>query len=159
MILLYFVSVCFHIRKFVLCELEVVCYNDCRTNELLWEGVTAMQVRMTYKYRLYDNKQNAHLDRAIDIAAEIWNHCIALHRRYYRMYGKHLSTNRLKVFLTKLKRREKYAYWNLLGSQAIQDVVERIGRSYDAFFIHVKEDMVVKLPQSFVKKQTISLLP
>ena len=97
-----------------------------------------MQVRMTYKYKLYDNKQDRHLDRAIDIAAEIWNHCIAFHRRYYRMYWKHLSANRLKVFLTRLKRREKYAHWNLLGSQAIQDVVERIGRSYDAFFTHVK---------------------
>ena len=53
-----------------------------------------MQVRMTYQYKLYNNKQNSHLDRAIDIAAEIWNHCIALHRRYYRMYGKHLSANR-----------------------------------------------------------------
>ena len=98
-----------------------------------------MQVRMTYQYKLYNNKQNSHLDRAIDIAAEIWNHCIALHRRYYRMYGKHLSANRLKVFLAKLKHREKYAHWNLLGSQAVQDIPERIARAYDAFFSHVKE--------------------
>ena len=98
-----------------------------------------MQVRMTYQYKLYNNKKNRHLDHTIDIAADIWNHCIALHRRYYRMYGKHLSANRLKVFLTKLKRREKYAHWNLLGSQAVQDIVERIARSYDAFFTHVKE--------------------
>ena len=48
-----------------------------------------MQVRMTYQYKLYDHKQNRHLDRTIDIAAEIWNHCIALHRRYYRIFGKH----------------------------------------------------------------------
>ena len=113
-----------------------------------------MQVRMTYKYKLYDNKQNAHLDQAIDIAAEIWNHCIALHRRYYRMYGKHLSANRLKVFLTKLKRRGKYAHWNLLGSQAVQDVVERIDRSYDAFYVHIKEGRSGrKAPPKFRKRK------
>lgn len=112
-----------------------------------------MQVRMTYQYKLYNNKQNRHLDRAIDIAAEVWNHCIALHRCYYRMYGKHLSANRLKVFLTKLKRREKYAHWKLLGSQAIQDIVERIARSYDAFFAHVKEGRSGrKAPPKFRKR-------
>lgn len=113
-----------------------------------------MQVRMTYRYKLYDNKQNRHLDRAIDIAAEIWNHCIALHRRYYRMFGKHLSANRLKVFLAKLKRREKYAHWNLLGSQAVQDIPERIARAYDAFFTHVKERRSGrKAPPKFRKRK------
>lgn len=34
------------------------------------------------QFRLYDSKRNCHLDNAIDLAAEIWNHCIALHRRY-----------------------------------------------------------------------------
>jgi len=97
-----------------------------------------MQVRMTYKYKLYNSKQNRHLDEAISIAAEIWNHCITLHRRYYRMYGKFLPANQLKVFLTKLKKRDKYAHWKQLGSQAIQDIPERINRSYEAFFDHVK---------------------
>lgn len=116
-----------------------------------------MQVRMTYKYRLYSNKQNRHLDHAIDIAAEIWNHCIALHRRYYRMFGKHLSANRLKVFLTKLKKRNKYAHWKLLGSQAIQDIAERISRSYDAFFDHVKSGRSGrKAPPKFCKRKNYS---
>ena len=95
-------------------------------------------VRMTYRYKLYNSKQNKHLNRSIDIAAEIWNHCIALHRRYYRMYGKHLSDNKLKKHLTKLKKRDRYAHWNDLGSQAVQDVAERIGRAYKAFFEHHK---------------------
>lgn len=112
-----------------------------------------MQMRMTYKYKLYSNKQNRYLDQAINTAAEIWNHCIALHRRYYRMYGKFLSANRLKVFLTKLKKRSKYAHWRLLGSQAIQDIVERINRSYEAFFDHVKSGRSRrKAPPKFCKR-------
>lgn len=98
-----------------------------------------MKVRCTYRYRLYDGKQNKRFDDALAIAAEIWNHCIALHRRYYKLTGKHLSANRLKTHITKLKRRKKYEHWNQLGSQAIQDVVERIERSYQSFFAHTKE--------------------
>lgn len=40
--------------------------------------------------------------------------------------------------LTKLKNR-KYLHWNSLNSQAIQDIAERIDRSYRAFFAHIKE--------------------
>lgn len=112
-----------------------------------------MQIRMTYQYRLYDSKQNRHLDETIDIAAEIWNHCIALHRRYYKLFGKHLSDNKLKKHLAKLKKRAKYKHWNELGSQAIQDVAERIGRSYKAFFDHVKgKRQGRKSPPRFKKK-------
>lgn len=42
----------------------------------------------TYKFKLYKNKKNKHLDDGINIAASIWNYCIAMHRRYYRLYGK-----------------------------------------------------------------------
>ena len=120
-------------------------------------GATAMRLRMTYKYKLYNDKKNRHLDTAIDIAAEIWNHCIALHRRYYRMYGKFLSANRLKVYLAKLKKREKYAHWKQLGSQAIQDIPERINRSYEAFFDHVKAGKYGrKSPPKFCKRNKYS---
>ena len=44
--------------KKVLCEFAVVCYNGYRTNELFLRGAAAMQMRMTYKYKLYYNKQN-----------------------------------------------------------------------------------------------------
>ena len=89
----------------------------------------------TYKFKLYKNKR---LDDGINIAAAIWNYCIAMHRRYYRMYGKHLSANKLKKHITKVKRTH-HPEWQALGSQAIQDVVERVDRSYKAFFDHVKQ--------------------
>ena len=57
----------------------------------------------TYQYKLYRSKRNRHLDKAIDTAASIWNYCIAFHRRYYKLYGKHLSANRLMKQITKLK--------------------------------------------------------
>ncbi|HLP88104.1 MAG TPA: transposase, partial [Nostocaceae cyanobacterium] len=43
----------------------------------------------TLKFKLYEHKRNRYLKRMINIAGVIYNHCIALHRRYYRMWGKH----------------------------------------------------------------------
>ena len=90
-------------------------------------------IRRTYKYQLYHSRKTEYLDAEIELARQIWNHCLALQKRYYRIYGKYVSANRLKVFVTRL-RRSKYPEWQDLGSQAVQDVVERLDRSYQAFF-------------------------
>ena len=57
-------------------------------------------------------------------AANVYNHCIALHKRYYRMFGKHLNKNKLMKHIAKL--RNKNEYWQLVGSQAVQDIIQRI---------------------------------
>lgn len=113
-----------------------------------------IEVRCTYKYRLYDSKRNKQLDQYLCLAAEIWNHCIALHHRYYRLYGKHISANQMKKHLTKLMRRPKYRHWHELNSQSIQDIAERIERSYKAFFDHVKgKRHGRKSPPKFCKRE------
>ena len=105
----------------------------------------------TYKFKLYKNKKNKHLGDAIDIAASVWNYCIAMHRKYYKMYGKHLSANKLMKHITKVKK-TRHPEWQNLGSQAIQDVVQRVDRSYKAFFDHVKKKHSGrKSPPSFKK--------
>ena len=95
----------------------------------------------TFKYKLYSNHGNHEFHRQIEAYAEIYNHCIALHKRYYRLFGKSLSANRLKVHITKLKRTKRFAHWNLLASQAIQDVVERIERGYRLIFRNRKHNI------------------
>ena len=88
----------------------------------------------TYKFKLYQSRKLKRLETYIDLAAEIWNWCIALHRRYYKMTKKHLSGSRIKKLITKLKRLERFSHWITLNSQAIQDIVERIDRSTRRFF-------------------------
>lgn len=110
----------------------------------------------TYKFKLYKSKKNKHLDDGIDIAASIWNYCIAMHRHYYKAFGKHLSANKLKKHITKVKK-TLHPEWQSLGSQAIQDVVERVDRSYKAFFAHVKQKRYGrKSPPSFKKRSRYS---
>jgi len=103
-------------------------------------------MRKTFKYKLYQAKRNKHLHRQIDIGAWIYNHCIALHRRYYRLYGKSLNKYQLQKHITRLKKQEKYAAWNELGSQAIQDITDRIDRAYKLFFNSLKSDSKVAPP-------------
>jgi putative transposase len=75
----------------------------------------------TFSYKLYRGKQK-YLHAKIDLAGYIHNHLIALHKRYYRMYGKHLNEYKLKKHITKLKKTDRFSFWNDLDSQAIQDL-------------------------------------
>ena len=93
---------------------------------------------LTYKYRLYTSKKNKHLHRMIDLSGYAWNHCIALHRRWYKLTGKHLNQYQLMKHLTKLKKTSRYGWMRNIPSQALQDIVQRIERSYQLFFRNLK---------------------
>lgn len=108
-------------------------------------------MRKTFKFKLYHSENNKHLHRQINIASSVYNHCIALHRRYYRLHGKHLNKFRLQKHLTKLKKLPRYSHWNRLGSQAIQDITDRIERAYKLFFDSLKGGRKVS-PPSFKKR-------
>ena len=88
----------------------------------------------TYKFKLYSNHGNRELHKTIDGHAHVWNHCVALQRRYYSIYGKYISKFRLINHISKLKRLLQFAHWNQLPSQSIQDVVSRIDKGYKAMF-------------------------
>ena len=88
----------------------------------------------TFKYKLYNADHNRQLRKQLSIACNIYNHCIALHKRFYHLTGKYIHPNDLKKHITKLKRLDKYSHWNRLNSQTIQDVVERIDKGYQLFF-------------------------
>ena len=49
------------------------------------------------------------------------------------MYGKHLNEYKLKEHITKLKKTDRFSFWNDLGSQAIHDLSERIEKVYRLF--------------------------
>lgn len=101
----------------------------------------------TYSFKLYQHKRNKHLHRTINAASNIYNHCIALHKRYYRLFGKHLNKNKLMKHMAKL--RKKNEYWLLVGSQAMQDIIQRIDRAYQLFFKHHKRGV---RPPNFRKR-------
>ena len=109
----------------------------------------------TYKFKLFQSKRNKHLHRSINAAGNIYNHCIALHKRYYRMFGKHLNKNKLMKHIAKL--RKKNEYWQLVGSQAVQDIVQRIDRAYQLFFKHHNQGVRPPNFRKIIKDKSFTL--
>lgn len=111
----------------------------------------------TLKLKLYNHKRNRHLKRTINAAGVIYNHAIALHRRYYQMWDKHLGCAKLQAHIAKLRKRN--SFWQLVGSQAVQDICQRIEKAYQLFFKHHSKGVrppefkKVKKYKSFTLKQ------
>ncbi len=92
---------------------------------------------VAYKYKVYKQNRN-HEKRLRDLlrtAAWIYNHSIALHKRYYRLYGKSLSKFRLQAHLAKMKKRCYIKWWDI-NSNAAQQITDRITDGYKRFFEH-----------------------
>jgi len=108
----------------------------------------------TFKYKLYNSKNNKHLISSIVLACEIYNHCIRLHKRYYSKYKKHLHKYDLQKHITKIKKIKKYKHWKDLSSTIIQDITDRIQWNYTIFFNHLKiKNKRIVSPPSFKSKQ------
>jgi putative transposase len=104
-------------------------------------------VRQTFQFKLFGCKRLRHLDRTINVAAEIWNHAVALHRRYYRLFKKTLPKARLQAHLAKL-RNGKMTHWKAVGSQSVQAITDRLYLGWEAFF---RGD--IKRPPTFRKRR------
>lgn len=83
---------------------------------------------ITYKFKLYKNKKTRHLDKMLREACFVWNHALALQKRYYSLYGKYIGKNRMqKHYAKRIKR-------TLLHSQTSQEIIERLDTAYTRFF-------------------------
>ncbi|PJF28817.1 MAG: transposase, partial [Phototrophicales bacterium] len=85
-----------------------------------------VEVRKTYKYRLYrNNKVDGSLHHQINVAGIIWNHALVLQRRYYKLTGKYIPLHVMKKgglpHFKKVKKFKsfilKQAGWDLLDKQ------------------------------------------
>lgn len=86
---------------------------------------------ISYKYKLYRTDKTKHLDKMLREACFVWNHALALQKRYYRIFRKYINANRLKIHFAKRIKR------NLLGAQTVQEIIERLDISYKRFFEHL----------------------
>ena len=85
---------------------------------------------LTYEYKLYNSKRNRKLDAMLREACFVWNHALALQKRYYSLTGKYCSCARMKAYFAKRIRRCR------LHSQTVQEILERLDESYKRFFNH-----------------------
>ncbi len=86
---------------------------------------------IAYKYKLYRTKRTKHLDKMLREACFVWNHALALQKRYYRLYRSYIGISKMKAhFVNRISR-------NLLHSQTVQEVLERLDTAYLRFFKHL----------------------
>ena len=95
-----------------------------------------MQV-VAYKYKVYSQNRNhqKRLGELLRTAAWIYNHSVALMKRYYRLYHKTLPKAKLQSHIAKMKKR-CYHKWELVNSMAAQQITDRIYEGYQRFFDH-----------------------
>ena len=89
---------------------------------------------IAYKYKLYTSKQTKHLDAMLREAAWVWNHALALQKRYYHMYHGYIDVVRFQ---------QKWVKWfsksSRLHSQTVQEILQRLDNSYTRFFKHIQQ--------------------
>ena len=86
---------------------------------------------ISYKYKLYKTNRTKYLDKMLREACFVWNHALALQKRYYRMFGKYITIGRMKNHFVKRIAR------TLLHSQTTQEILERLDLSFQRFFKRV----------------------
>ena len=100
---------------------------------------------ISYKYKLYRTDRTKHLDRMLREACFVWNHALALQKRYYRLYHKYIGIGKMKAHFAKRVHR------NLLHSQTTQEILERLDTAYQRFF-----SRLAKRPPKFRKAKDFS---
>ena len=119
----------------------------------------SIEIRRTYKYRLYRNDQrDPYLHKQINVAGAIWNHALKLQKRYYKLTGNYIAAGRLKSHIAYLRMHtQRYAWWKGVGSQSVQAVIERLDAAYQRFFErlakHPPKYKKVRERKSFTLKQ------
>lgn len=95
---------------------------------------------ITYKYKLYKTDNTRLLQETLAEACHVWNHALALQKRYYRLYQRFVSANAMQKHFTKVWHR------HYLGSQSLQEILQRQDNAYKRFFKHI-----AKRPPKFKK--------
>lgn len=100
-------------------------------------------------FKAYTNKDLRKIHQMINTSAWIWNHCIALQKRYYKLYGGYINVNRLQKHVAKLRNRNQR--WKELNSQSVQELCQRLDESYKRFF-----KKLAKRPPKFKKSKNFN---
>ena len=81
-----------------------------------------------YEYKTYHDWLTRHHGAMLRESTFEWNHAFAFHKRYYRLYGKYIGSNRMQNHFAKRISR------SLLHLQDVQGILECLDTSCRRFF-------------------------
>lgn len=92
-------------------------------------------VVLRLNYQLVVHRRNEFLHEPIDIAGEVWNYCVCYQRWAYRSFDKYVHKYQMQSHVAALRRDvAAYQHWQLLGSQAVKEISDRVDTAYQRFF-------------------------
>lgn len=100
---------------------------------------------VTYQYNIYKSHNTKHLDKILGECCFVWNHALALQKRYYKMFGEYINCIKMEKHFTKRISR------CLLHSQTRQEILQRLDNSYKRFFKKIS-----KRPPKFKRSENFS---
>ena len=93
----------------------------------------------TLTVKLYNNNDFGYLDDMINIAGIIYNTALTIIQDHYTETGRLLDKYELQKQLRDLRNADENRHWRYVGSQAVQDITDRIYRAYRLFFTNKKK--------------------
>ena len=109
-----------------------ICYND---------------VMRTLTVKLYGSDDFGYLDDMINIAGIIYNTALTIIQDHYTETGKLLDKYELQQQLRNLRNADENRHWRYVGSQAVQEITDRIYRAYRLFFTNREKGVKCSPPR------------
>ncbi len=89
--------------------------------------------KVAQKFRLYESKSKCKtIDSLLRTTGKMWNMGLNAIREHYKKTGKYLSPK--EVYAVLKKERESNEYWQIINSQTMQEIVQRLDAAYQRFF-------------------------
>ncbi|MFK7904535.1 MAG: RNA-guided endonuclease InsQ/TnpB family protein, partial [Chitinophagales bacterium] len=89
--------------------------------------------KIAHKYRLYESTSKCKtIDSLLRTTGKMWNRGLNAIREHYKKTGKYLSPKEVYAILK--KERESNEYWQMINSQTMQEVAQRLDTAYQRFF-------------------------
>ena len=89
--------------------------------------------KVAHKYRLYESKSKCKfLDSLLRTTGKMWNMGLSAIKEHYKKTGKYLSAKEVYALLA--EERKMNVYWQVINSQTMQEIAQRLDVAYQRFF-------------------------
>ena len=105
----------------------------------------------TLTVKLYNSNDFGYLGDMINIACIIYNTALTIIQDYYTETGKLLDKYELQKQLRNLRNADGNRHWRHVGSQAVQEITDRIYRAYRLFFTNKEKGARCSPPRLLVQ--------
>ena len=101
----------------------------------------------TLTVKLYNSDDFGYLSDMINIAGIIYNTALTIIQDHYDATGELMDKYELQKQLRDLRNADENRHWRYVGSQAVQDITDRIYRAYRLFFSNKKKGVKCSPPR------------